>query len=220
IQAGGPGEVAEQGPRILTRLRPLMVGEELVVHLPELSLLAPALRGKRGVARVLVAGEREIAIAPAHLSGGDELLADHRHLHGRAARRPRRCGGSRRAPACRTSLAPHNGTARCARCPAVSAIRARDRAAGPSRRVPGCARPTRAASLPDAGPAPARRPGLCRRSCVRLPTVRPIASRTPLSLPPPPPSDYTTLRGPERCLLGEPYCAPVVGRRATVGANA
>src|SRR5439155_13375990 len=25
----------------------------------------------------------EIAIAPAHLSGGDELLADHRHLHGR-----------------------------------------------------------------------------------------------------------------------------------------
>src|SRR5256886_16263762 len=83
IQAGGPGEVAEQGPRILTRLRPLMVGEELVVHLPELALLAPALRGKRGVARVLVAGEREIAIAPAHLSGGDELLADHRHLHGR-----------------------------------------------------------------------------------------------------------------------------------------
>src|SRR2546425_4102838 len=39
--------------------------------------LAGALRGERGVTRVLVGGEGEIAIAPAHLAGGDERSEEH-----------------------------------------------------------------------------------------------------------------------------------------------
>src|SRR5437773_10547064 len=80
IEARLLGEIAEQPPRILSGLRPLVVEEELVVHLPEPPLLARALRHQRGVSRVLVARQREVAEAPPHPARGDQLLADHGHL--------------------------------------------------------------------------------------------------------------------------------------------
>src|SRR5438093_1758220 len=54
IEPDGPGEVAEQRARVLPRLCPLVVVEQLVVHLPELALLAGALGGHRRIAGVLV----------------------------------------------------------------------------------------------------------------------------------------------------------------------
>src|SRR5437667_12823849 len=80
VQADGFRGIAEQRAGVLPRLRPLVVLKQLVVHLPELALLTPALRGERGVARVLVHRQREVAVAPPRLAGGDQLLADHRHL--------------------------------------------------------------------------------------------------------------------------------------------
>src|SRR3989454_4245277 len=83
VQAAGFREISEQRAGVLPRLRPLVMLKQLVVHLPELALLTPALRGERGVARVLVPGQREVAVAPPHLARGDQLFADHRHLHRR-----------------------------------------------------------------------------------------------------------------------------------------
>src|SRR5256885_16071636 len=62
------------------------IGEQLVVHLPELALLPRALGRQRGIAGVRVRGEGKIAIAPSHPPRGDQLLADHGHLHRRKRR--------------------------------------------------------------------------------------------------------------------------------------
>src|SRR5213082_1102945 len=89
IEADAPGEIAEQATRVLSRLGPLVIGEQLVVHRPELALLPGALGRQRGIAGVRVRGEGKIAIAPAHLARGDQLLADHGHLHRRERRAER-----------------------------------------------------------------------------------------------------------------------------------
>src|ERR1051326_6139584 len=90
IETDAPGEIAEQAARVLPGLGPLVIGEQLVVHLPELALLPGALSRERGIAGVGVRGEGKIAIAPPHLARGDQLLADHGHLH----RRERRAEGA------------------------------------------------------------------------------------------------------------------------------
>src|SRR3989449_850943 len=51
VEPEAPSEVAEQRARVLPRLGPLVVGEQLVVHLPELALLSGALGGHGRVAR-------------------------------------------------------------------------------------------------------------------------------------------------------------------------
>src|SRR3989449_9748375 len=89
VEPDGPPEVAEQRARILPRLRPLVVVEQLVVHLPELALLSGALGGHRRIAGVLVRGQRKVAKAPPQLPGGDQLLADDGHLHRRKRRAER-----------------------------------------------------------------------------------------------------------------------------------
>src|SRR5436190_6535265 len=63
-----------------------MVVEQLVVHIPEFSLLARALRRMRRVARILVAGKREVAKSPPNLAGVDQLFLDGRHLDRRKIR--------------------------------------------------------------------------------------------------------------------------------------
>src|ERR1700704_6349461 len=89
VEPDGPSEVAEQRARVLPRLRPLMVGEQLVVHLPELALLSRALGRQGGIAGILVRGQRKVAKAPPQLPRGDQLLTDHRHLHRRKRRAER-----------------------------------------------------------------------------------------------------------------------------------
>src|SRR5437660_3634238 len=89
VDADGPREIAERAARVLPRLGPLVIGEQLVVHLPELALLPRALGRQRGVAGVRVRGEGKIAIAPPHPARGDQLLADHGHLHRRERRAER-----------------------------------------------------------------------------------------------------------------------------------
>src|SRR5206468_10237145 len=69
-----------QRPGVLAASRPVVAEKQLVVHFPELSLLAGALRGEGRVARIRVRRQREIAIAPADLALRDQLLTDHGHL--------------------------------------------------------------------------------------------------------------------------------------------
>src|SRR5207247_1887199 len=88
----GASEVTEQRARVLPCLGPLVVVEQLVVHLPELALLSGALGGHRRIAGVLVRRQRKVTKAPPQLSRGDQLIAGHRQPHRR--QRPPRPGSS------------------------------------------------------------------------------------------------------------------------------
>src|SRR5207253_1721527 len=48
VEAEAAGELAEQAARVFPGLGPLVIGEQLVVHLPKLALLSRALSCQRG----------------------------------------------------------------------------------------------------------------------------------------------------------------------------
>src|SRR5437879_4127360 len=81
VQSRRFGEIVEQASGIPSRLCPGVIIEQLILHLPKLSLLAAALGRMRGVPRVLMNGERIVTHAPTHLPRFDQLLADGRHLY-------------------------------------------------------------------------------------------------------------------------------------------
>src|SRR4029077_8284453 len=63
------GELAKQPGRILPLLCPLVIEEQLIVHLPKLPLLPRALGGERRGFGVLVPRQGKVAKTPLHLAG-------------------------------------------------------------------------------------------------------------------------------------------------------